>query len=166
MDVIRSAYVGQVRFVEGGPTVPVTWFFAADGAAVYEPPTIFRSFDFEPTPKTNNGLGPQYPPRGAWRAGMRPAGFNGRLSCSSFAPEWWQSGIPVGTILPVPRLPNGLPLCCAPVNAPLLFGGSAKVKRWRLYGPPSGIQFGGSASTSSFRAGGGIEFSGSAMTFP
>ncbi len=138
--------------------------FAAKGAAIFQGASLFRTTDFEPTPFQNNGLGTQYPPRGAWRDGQRPAGFDGRVSCSTFLPAWWREGIPDSVTVPVPRMPNGLPICCAPAIAGLQFGGKAKVRTWRLQGPPSGMEFNGSAEvTSGTSTEGGIEFSGSAF---
>lgn len=143
MDLIRSAYNGRMRFKEGGPSVPVRWFFAAKDAVVFESPTIFRSSDWEPTPHQNNGLGPQYPPRGSWRNGQRPSRVNGKVSCSSFHPTWWRHGIPRRTTVNVPRLTNGVPVCCAPSQLGFAFDGSARVRKGRLIGPPRGLLFGG-----------------------
>ena len=143
MDVVRSCPVGKMRFREGDSPVNVTWFFAAPDAKIFEEPTIFRLTDYESTPFQNNGLGTQYPPRGPWRNGQRPARLTGKVRCSEFLDDWWRDGIPDGVTVNVPRLSSGAPICCSPASLGLSFSGKAKVRKGRLIGPPAGLLFGG-----------------------
>ena len=166
MDVLRSCFKGKMRFREGDDPVTVTWFFCRGDAAIFERPTIFRGTDFESTPYNNSGLGQQYPPRGSWRNGQRPALLAGMVSCLEFDPQWWETGIPADEVVNLPRTEVGEPLCCIDAALGLRFGGQAKVSVVRPKVVQFGLLFGGSASLVPVSSGTGLLFGGSSPPLP
>jgi len=164
MDVVRSCYVGKMRFRESDNPVSVKWFFANPQAKIFTAPTVFRGADFEQTPYSNSGIGTQRPPRGTYYNGKAIPLLDGKSEEEHWPLSWWLEGIPEGVTVSIPRAPSGAPLLCLPKISGVLLGGSAVVSVHPVPDVAAGVLLGGSAVVGSGSVGyGGVVVDGEAI---
>lgn len=94
MDVIRSCYVGKMRFAVGGPPVQVQWYRVDPSAPVYPFPHAFGSLDLEDD-KEPCDIGEFRPPRGTWANGQRGARFTGQRAIIGNVEDFQGPSLPV-----------------------------------------------------------------------
>jgi hypothetical protein len=109
--VMRSCYTSKMRFVEGGPLVPIVWLKARASAPFLGFPTCFNSNNWSDQNDPTYAIGEVTPPR-PWSNGSNFGAPDGSNTCGN--DEDLEDG-PSGPYDP-PRMvnQNGWPMCCDP----------------------------------------------------
>lgn len=112
MDYIRTAYTVNMQFDEAGEIiVPVTWYFAADGAQDFPGYHLFgsaRSWQEHQLPIL--GLGERWDSKPSYYNGAQPF-FAPGLGGFCGDPDWYVNGCP-SDAPPIQYSAAGVPTCC------------------------------------------------------
>lgn len=108
-----------MRFQEGGPEVPVRWYFCDDNAPLLPFPTRFASGNWSREKTGWKGVGEVEGAKRSYVKGERPMWATGKGLCGTpgrFAAGWAASE----SVPTLPRDETGAPICC---GVPMPVGG-------------------------------------------
>lgn len=119
MDWVRSCYTTKMRFVTGGPTHDVAWYFAPPGAMTFPDRHRFGSLNYSRGEFVDTGDIGEVPsvPR-PWRNGSLPAPYDGQRFAGTAS--WFDTGCAGHADLPWSGTPS-MPTACRPFPPPPCF---------------------------------------------